>query len=219
MSDILRLTASLVAIALLSGFAVGVTNQKTQGAIEQQKLQAKQSALLDVMPPGATVEERHGSGGLPPTYWAATVGGQVVSYAFEAQSRGYAADIKMMVGLDTSGEILGISVLGQKETPGLGTRVAEVVSKRYLWSGFGGSEAKAEPWFTEQFEGIDLDESVKIDKSGEWHTLTEAQRDTLEQRNAISAITGATISTRAVVRGLETVVFPYLRALREGVDR
>jgi len=124
--------------------------------------------------------------------------------------------VSLMVGVDTAGVILGISVLGQNETPGLGTRVTEVATTRYVWNAFGRAEAPREPWFTEQFEGLDLDERIEISKAGEWHALAKDQRERLRSENDVSAITGATISTRAVVRALETRVFPYLRALRDG---
>lgn len=216
MKDIVRLTLSLMLIGLVSGLAVGVTHLKTRTTIEEQQMKARQEALALVLPEGTTVEDRTGGGELPPTYWTALADGHPVAYAFEAASRGYGDDIEMMVGVDTAGTILGISILSQSETPGLGTRVAEVVSKRYVWNGFGGEAEISEPWFTEQFEGVDLDEKVELTKSGEWHALTEAERAALLEKNRVTAITGATISSSAVLRGLNTVVFPYLQALREG---
>ena len=219
MRDILRLTVSLVVIALASGLAVGITYNRTAEKIEEQKALALQEARQAVLPAGLEVEERSGSRELPGTYWAAVKDGNDVAYAFEGGERGYGGEIRVVVGVDTGGVVLGVSVLDQKETPGLGTRVAEVVSRRYIWNGFGGPPDTSEPWFTEQFEGIDIDERVTIDKSGEWHALSEEQREVLEERAAVSAITGATISTRAVVQTINEVVFPWLRALREGSDR
>jgi electron transport complex protein RnfG len=186
--------------------------------IEQQARAAQQEALQVVLPQGVTVDERKGSGRLPPRYWVARRGQRTVAYAFEAAGRGYSSDIRAMVGIDTGGVILGMSVLSQNETPGLGTRVSEVATRSYLWNAFGRREAPGEPWFTEQFEGLDIDERIGIEKRGEWHALAKAERDRLRADNDVSAITGATISTRAVVKALETTVFPYLRALREGAQ-
>lgn len=215
MRNILHLTLALMIIGIASGLAVGITHQKTKDKIAQQMAQAQNDALQAVVPPGARIEERSGTGELPSRYWVALEDSQPVAYAFEAVSRGYSSDIKMMVGVDTAGVIQGISILEQNETPGLGTRIKEVPSKRYIWTGFGGGDEQAEPWFTEQFEGLDLDERIEIEKGGEWHELDEEQREQLESDNEVTAITGATITTRAVIRGLETIVYPYLRALRE----
>ncbi len=215
MKDILHLTLALMVIGIASGLAVGITHQKTKDKIAQQMRQAQNEALRAVMPSETRIEERSGTGDLPSQYWVGLQDSLPVAYAFEAVSRGYSSDIKMMVGVDTAGIIQGISILKQNETPGLGRRITEVPSKRYIWTGFGGGNRQVEPWFTEQFEGLDLDERIGIEKGGEWHALDAQQRQQLESDNEVTAITGATISTRAVVRGLETVVYPYLRALRE----
>ncbi len=215
MGETVRMVVVLVVIALFSGLAVGITNNKTADRIRQIRTASRTAAVQAVLPADAAIEERRGDNGLPEQYWVAVRDSETVAYAFPASARGYSSDIKVVAGVDTSGVILGVSVLEQKETPGLGTRVAEVVSKRYIWGGFGGTEEKAEPWFTEQFEGLDLDERIEIDKSGEWHTLDEAARMRLEERNTVSAISGATISTRAVRTALETTVYPYIRELRE----
>ncbi|MBD3241294.1 MAG: RnfABCDGE type electron transport complex subunit G [Chitinivibrionales bacterium] len=215
MKDILHLTLALMIIGIASGLAVGITYQKTEGKITQQMQQAQDNAVRAVLPSDTRIEERSGAGELPNRYWVALEDSQPVAYAFEAVSRGYSSEIKMMVGIDTAGVIQGISILQQSETPGLGDRVKEVSSKRYIWTGFGGGEEQAQPWFTEQFEGLDLDERIEIEKGGEWHELDAQQREQMEADNEITAITGATITTEAVVRGLETVVYPYLRALRE----
>jgi len=50
---------------------------------------------------------------------------KTLNYAFEAKEIGYSDTIKTMVGIDTTGIIIGLMVLEQKETPGLGTKVAD----------------------------------------------------------------------------------------------
>lgn len=40
-------------------------------------------------------------------------------------AKGYSGQVRLMVGFDKEGNIVGISVLEQKETPGLGSRMTE----------------------------------------------------------------------------------------------
>jgi Na+-translocating ferredoxin:NAD+ oxidoreductase subunit G len=219
MREILKLSVSLFVIALFSGFAVGLTFRTTREKIDAQLEAAQNQALAEVMPEGAAIEIRSGTGTLPETYWVALEGSTVVAYAFEASARGYSSDIRVMAGVDTTGTILGVSVLAQNETPGLGTRIAEVPSKKYLWDALGKDTTKVEPWFTEQFEGLDINERIGIETGPEWHELDAEARARLEQRNGITAITGATISSKAVRDALQTQVYEYVRTLRGGESR
>ena len=52
--------------------------------------------------------------------------GKSVGYAIESISKnGFGGAIRLMVGFDTEGNIVNINVLEQKETPGLGTKMAD----------------------------------------------------------------------------------------------
>jgi Na+-translocating ferredoxin:NAD+ oxidoreductase subunit G len=213
--DIIKLTIALVVISLAAGLAIGLTFTKTRTKIEEQERLTQQSALQSVFPEGITIEMKEGDGELPDNYWAATRDGNLVGYAFQVSSRGYSSNIEFIVGVDTTGTILGVAILSQNETPGLGSRVKEVVSNKYIWNGLFSDEEKKESWFTEQFEGIDVDTSIIVDKShGEWHALNPETRAELEKKNAITAITGSTISTRAVVSGIEKKVSLYFKAVQ-----
>lgn len=57
------------------------------------------------------------------TVYRATKGGKVTGLAYEIFGVGYAGKIKLMLGLDTEGKILGVRVLAHKETPGLGDKM------------------------------------------------------------------------------------------------
>jgi Predicted NADH:ubiquinone oxidoreductase, subunit RnfG len=83
----------------------------------------------------------------------------------------------MLVGFDFKGEIKGIKILSQEETPGLGAKIDEIK--------FG----EKKPWFLQQFEGR---------LAGE-----------LDLRD-IQAITGATISSKAVLEGVKNSVSDFL---------
>ena len=84
-----------------------------------------------------------------------------------------------MVGVDNSMTLTGIKIAFQQETPGLGTRVEEVKS---------GSKS---PWFQDQFKGKKLDQLQVV----------RGKTDDM-----IEAITGATISSRAVTKSVREAV-------------
>ncbi len=48
-----------------------------------------------------------------------------VGYAFIAIGKGYGGDINILVGLEDETTIKGITIISHKETPGLGSRIAE----------------------------------------------------------------------------------------------
>lgn len=68
-------------------------------------------------------------------YYPAKKGGHIVGYAIETStSKGFNGMIKAMVGFNTNGDIVSISILSHSETPGLGAKMTE-------------------PAFVSQFEG------------------------------------------------------------------
>jgi len=85
-------------------------------------------------------------------------------------SRGYSGDIRLLVGVDAAGEVLGVRVLQQNETPGLGDKITADRSDWILdFLGRRLGDPPAEEW--------------KVKKDG----------------GVFDQFTGATVSPRAVV--------------------
>jgi Na+-translocating ferredoxin:NAD+ oxidoreductase subunit G len=213
----LRLSVVLTVISCAAALLIAVTNMKTTERIAEQQSAAQQEALERIMPQGVTITEKKL---LPPSaedsvpYWTGISGTDTV-YAFKIGSRGYSSVISYLVCTTPEGTITGMTILDQSETPGLGSRVQETISKKYIWNGFGGAKETAAPWFSEQFKGISVNKPVVIEKTlGEWHLLSDTQRAALREKNGITAITGSTISTRAVTTGLGVKAQAYLKAIR-----
>ena len=96
--------------------------------------------------------------------------GSLLGYAFTAEGNGYQGTIQLLVGVDSKlQKMTGIEVLESQETPGLGAEIA--VSN-----------------FKDQFKGLPLSHKIEYVKN---------QKPTKDYE--IEAITGATISSRAVV--------------------
>ncbi len=138
-------------------------------------------------------------------------GGTPAGFVIEGETRGYKNRIRFFVAMDTAFVVQGVKVLEHEEDPGLGAEVAT-------------------SWFQGQFVGRTADRIASIDvtrdpmpedwraalgsiaseASGEW----QGRNATLIAREAgkpIYAVTGATISSRALTRGVRTTVDHFRR--------
>ena len=101
----------------------------------------------------------------------AEIEGQVFAYLIEhIYPNGYNGNIRLLTGIDVDGELLGIRVIGHKETPGLGDKI----------------ETRKSDWI-KRFSGLSL---LNLDKS-QW----KVKRD----GGNFDQFTGATITPRAIV--------------------
>ena len=199
MRDILKYGITLMLVAAFSAGTLAVVYNATEEKRKKVVEDERQNALLEVLP-GAKVFEAVKKGDTILYYVGYKTGLMnqtpthkvyskkvVVGYACIAEGEGYSSTIKTMVGVTTDGEIIGLKILSQKETPGLGARIEEVASSKTLKDLFrrGAKKEKKEekdaeekPWFQKQFIGK-KPEDLYIEK--------------------MDAITGATISSEAVI--------------------
>jgi Na+-translocating ferredoxin:NAD+ oxidoreductase subunit G len=177
MKEILKLGGILLLVTAIAGAALSMVNAITKPRIEEQKRLVTQRALIAALPnadpevivPVSEVESiSHYIG-----YETANKQ-NIVGYAFVAKGPGYSSVIETMVGVDTSGTIMGIKIMQQVETPGLGTKIEEV---RY---------GESSSWFQDQFLNRSKDKLL-VDKDG----------------GDIVSVTGATISCRTVANSIK----------------
>ncbi len=200
----------MVAIAFACTYALTHINRLTEPRIKEQARQKRMRALALVLP-GYTVGEeiRETIEGREFGYWEGVreleengVKRNARGFAFIATAPGYAERIDTMVGVDEAGVILGISIIGQSETPGLGARCVEVAATETLWDVLSGVPEKGgevTPWFQEQFRGLSAVSRISILKMGDWGPAIAGE---LREKNAITALTGATITSEAVVKSI-----------------
>lgn len=120
----------LTTITLVAATALGSVYTLTKGPIEESKKAKKELAIRAVLPdfdrldPEVLVELE---GLADPFYvYKAYSGEEFVGAAVQTYSKnGFSGEIKIMVGFDVNGNIVNYSVLEQKETPGLGTKMAD----------------------------------------------------------------------------------------------
>lgn len=168
---------------VLSIFCLGFTlmlailNEITVDDIALRAKEDRQASLAKVLPiniydnqPGETVIPLTDEAGKEVKVYRATKGGKVTAVAYEITGSGYAGAIRLMLGLDAEGRILGVRAVAFKETPGLGDKIDE----------------KKSDWIT-RFTGLTLGsppkEKWKVKKDG----------------GQFDQFSGATITPRAVV--------------------
>jgi electron transport complex protein RnfG len=173
---------------ILGGFCLGfgavlaITHWVTAGAIQQRAEEDKQNSLAQVIPPGLhdnnpvvdaiTVA---GAAGKPVTVFRATRERRVTAVAYEIAGSGYAGEVRLMLGVDAEGRILGVRALAHKETPGLGDKI----------------EPAKSDWIT-RFTGLSLGappvEKWKVKKDG--GQFDQFSGATITPRGVVGAIRG-----------------------------
>ncbi len=129
-STFLNMVLSLLVITLAAGFSLGYVNDITLEPKAKAKLAKKVNALKTVLPEfdNDAVSEvlvvKSESVKDSIEIYPAFQNGEFVGAAVTGFSeKGYSGLVKIMVGFTPDGRIYNISVLEQKETPGLGTKM------------------------------------------------------------------------------------------------
>ena len=167
------------------GILIALTDMVTAKDIAARAMEDKINSLSQVLPaelhdnnpiadaitikgeakPGEHVEDT--------TVYRAMKDGKVTGLAYEIRGSGYAGEIKLMLGVDAGGKVLGVRVLAHKETPGLGDKI----------------EVKKGDWIL-RFTGLSLGEPPvekwKVKKDG----------------GQFDQFAGATITPRGVVKAI-----------------
>lgn len=171
----------LGAFCLGFGMLLVLTNSFTKDDIALRAVEDRQNSLAQVIPDSIhdnnlatdTLTLKNDQGGEVIAYLS-TKEGKVTGVAFETSTNtGYSGLIKVMLGVDPDGKILGARVLFHKETPGLGDKI----------------EVKKGDWIL-RFTGLSIGnpplEKWKVKKDG----------------GQFDQFAGATITPRAVVKAI-----------------
>ena len=120
---VLRLALTLLAITGTMAIVLAAVNQMTAPRIEAARAAKTVAALSAVLPDADTarpVSDYPDETGLVSEVYESDSG-----YALKVTPSGFDNTITMMVGVDRSGSVLGISVISHTETPGLGAMAAD----------------------------------------------------------------------------------------------
>ncbi len=170
---------------VLGGFSLAATllltvaYSLTKEPIEQSALEDLRHSLEQVIP--ASLHDNNPAGdtlqlqvdGAPVLVYRARQAKQITGVAFETSTRGYGGDIRVLLGIDQNGKLLGVRVLHHTETPGLGDKI----------------EVTRSSWIT-RFTGLSLGDPP------------DAQWAVKKDGGPFDQFAGATITPRAVVNGV-----------------
>jgi electron transport complex protein RnfG len=120
----------LGAFCLGFGIVLALTDRVTVDDIGARALEDKQASLSQVIPdrihdnnPVTDTVQMKNAHGKEITIYRARKDGKVTGVAYEIFGTGYAGEMKLMMGIDAEGKLLGVRVLAHKETPGLGDKI------------------------------------------------------------------------------------------------
>jgi electron transport complex protein RnfG len=130
-----NMVLSLTLISLGASACLGYVYQMTKEPIALSILNKKLNAIKQVVPdfnndPNAEMFRLPTGEGDSLDIYPAKKDSSVVGYAVNTNTKkGFSGDINLMAGFKPDGTIISITVLDQKETPGLGTKMTEPLFK------------------------------------------------------------------------------------------
>ncbi len=130
------MVVTLLVITAISSASLGFMYQLTKEPISAAALAKQNFAIKAVLgdydndPSTDAYEIESFDGGDKLTCYPGTKGGELNGIAVKTWTmKGFSGLVRLMVGFDKIGNIISISVLEQKETPGLGTKMVDAEFK------------------------------------------------------------------------------------------
>ena len=202
---------AMVGVGLLCGLLIVSVYQLTKPRIDRNKAEALQRAIFHVLPEArSSTTFRLGEGENFEILQGEGAGGRLVhagydeserliGFALEAQGMGYADVIRILYGYSFAEDaVVGIRVLETKETPGLGDKI------------------ETDPEFLQNFERLDA--SLTEDLSAILHPVEMVKHGNKEHPWQVDAITGATISSRAIADMLSKSTSFWIPVIRRNME-
>ncbi len=207
-----HMIGALGAVAALSGLLLVMVYQATLPIIEANREALLQEAIFDVLPgaesraafvirngaPPAELEEGQALGDAD-FYAGFDADGVFAGVALRASAQGYQDVIRALFGYDPNAqEIIGFRVMENRETPGLGDKIA--------W----------DPEFLANFDGLQA--RINPDTGELDPPIRGVQEGAKTQPHEVDGISGATISVDAVVTMLNRAVGERVPYILEHLD-
>ena len=136
-SSLLNMTLVLTLVAVVMGGILAFVNHLTEGPIQEQKDKALADGIKAVMVcndlvVAEPVEVKQTVDGKEQTFIIYNVKdaqGKDLGAAVQSVTMGFGGDLKVLVGFDPEGNILGYTLLEHAETPGLGAKADQWFQK------------------------------------------------------------------------------------------
>ncbi len=203
---------TLGAVATVCGVLIVSAYQGTLDAVTANKKIALERAVFKVIPGAVSVNEFWaGPGGVVPAGGAAPVdgikfhvaydaAGHIKGIAAEGAGKGYADVVRILYAYDPAREaIAGIGVIAMRETPGIGDKI------------------NTDRAFLKNFEALDV--RLAPDRSTLAHPVKTVKHGSKQNPWEIDAISGATITSKAVGKGINDSAGRLLPRLLPHLDK
>jgi electron transport complex protein RnfG len=194
-------------VATLSGVLIVSAYKGTLEAVAANKRIALERAVFKVVPGAATMKEFvatdkgvEATGAGDKFYAAYDAAGALKGIAAEAGATGYADVVRVLYAWDPDKQaVTGMGVIGMRETPGIGDKI---ITDQAFLKNFDALDVRLNA------EGTALANPIKVVKHG-------AKRNPWE----IDAISGATVTTKAVGKGINASAQRLLPKLTPHLDK
>lgn len=123
LKEVLVPALSLFVICLVVAALLAGTNLMTKDTIALQSRQKEEASRKVVLSTAETFEEAVQDETV--YYLGKDASGREVGYVFTTKAKGYGGDIQVMTGIDMEGTVIGVVILSQNETPGLGANAVQ----------------------------------------------------------------------------------------------
>ncbi len=195
-SSLRNMVLVLVGVALIVGAILAYVNHITAGPIAEKAEKSLAAGIKSVMgtddlqvaEPEEVKQTIDGKEVTFVVHRCSDKGGKELGAAVESVTGGFGGDLKVLVGFNPEGNILGYTILQSSETPGLG--------------------AKASTWFQKDGKGSVIG---KTPKDGDLHVSKDDKGG-----NAVDAITASTITSRAFLKAINQAYGAYAKKAVDG---
>lgn len=196
MRDIVKPTIVLFLISAIVTMALALTNYATKEAIAKQTKIQEESARKEVFPEAETFEEIENINSILGT----TDAEKLVKEVFSCLKNGEVIGRVYLVESNGYGGVISMSVGIDNSGKINGVKIISLSETPGL-----GSKVQEEP-FISQFIGIEPKEPLTVVKSGG------------SKAEEIDAVSGATISSKAVVKGIQAAIDTDFKIREKGGD-
>lgn len=200
-------------VSAICGLIIVGAYQGTYDAVAANKRIALERSVFKVLPAAKSIVEYDAlpGGGIEPAAETAPAGairffaayddaGRLAGIAAEGAAKGYADAVRLMFGYDAGCQcVVGFGVVGMRETPGIGDKIL------------------SDKEFRANFKALDA--RLNADLSALANAVVTVKHGTKTQPWQIDAIAGATITSRAVGKGINDAAQALLPRLLPHIDK
>lgn len=207
-------------VAAICGLIIVSAYQGTFTAVQENKRLAVERAVFKVVPAAKSIAEyvAQPGGGIEPLkagtepaagalkfYAGYDAAGQLVGIAAEGGAKGYADTVRVMFGYSPACQCVnGLGIVSSRETPGIGDKVDS-------------SKPNVDKAFMENF--VALDAKLNAEMKALANSIAVVKHGTKTNPWQIDAITGATITSRAVGKAINDSAQALLPKLVPNLDK